>query len=119
MPIDLLTELIFPLGQAPERAGLPARRRGRKPAVSTFFRWAAKGVGGVRLEVIRVGNTLCTSREAVARFCVALTECLPADAAPTPAARPDLAAQRLAARWDPRARGRRASDSDSTGPKLP
>jgi len=47
---------------------LPRRRRGRKPAFSTVWRWSLHGVRGVKLETLRVGGTLCTSREAVQRF---------------------------------------------------
>ena len=47
---------------------LPRRRRGRKPSFSTVWRWALYGLGGVRLETLKCGGTLVTSREAVQRF---------------------------------------------------
>jgi len=53
---------------------LPRRRRGKKPSFTCLWRWAEKGVRGVKLDVIRVGATLCTSHEALQRFCNALTE---------------------------------------------
>ena len=53
---------------------LPRRRRGKKPHASTLYRWALNGVQGVRLEVIRVGGTLCTSLEALQRFCERCTD---------------------------------------------
>lgn len=53
----------------------------------SWHRWAVNGVRGIRLEVVRAGGALCTSREAVERFFAALSE---TDAAPqhtTPARR--------------------------------
>jgi hypothetical protein len=52
---------------------LPRRRRGRKPHFGTLWRWATSGLKGVKLETIRVGATLCTSREALQRFSESLT----------------------------------------------
>jgi hypothetical protein len=47
----------------------PDTRRGGRPAhVSNLYRWALDGLRGVKLETIRVGGTLCTSREALERF---------------------------------------------------
>jgi hypothetical protein len=47
---------------------LPRRRRGRKVAASTPFRWAKYGLSGVFLEVWQVGGGLCTTREALEKF---------------------------------------------------
>lgn len=66
MPIDISTERTLSLLAA--TAMIPSRRRGRKPAVSTLYRWALSGVRGVRLETIQVGGTRCTSVEAMQRF---------------------------------------------------
>ena len=52
---------------------LPRRRKGKQVHASTLYRWAAQGLKGVRLEVIKVGGTACTSREALQRFFQALT----------------------------------------------
>jgi len=52
----------------------PKRRRGKKPAFSTIWRWAMRGVNGARLETVRVGSTLCTTRAAVERFIEAQSE---------------------------------------------
>ena len=70
--IDLAIEKVVTLGSAPNV--LPRRRRGKQPHASTIYRWAKMGViadDGVRvfLETIRVGRTLCTSVEALQRFC--------------------------------------------------
>jgi hypothetical protein len=47
---------------------LPRRRGGRKVHIATLYRWADPGLRGVRLETLRVGGTLCTSRQALQRF---------------------------------------------------
>jgi hypothetical protein len=71
--IDISTEQIFPLTEAPKRRELPRRRFQRPPHVATFYRWAKYGVRGVRLETIRVGGTRCTSLQAIQRFFNALS----------------------------------------------
>ena len=48
---------------------LPRRRAGKRPHVATLYRWASAGVRGIKLETIQVGGTLCTSLEALQRFC--------------------------------------------------
>jgi hypothetical protein len=62
MPIDVSKERVVSFREA-ARDFCPRRRHGRKPHVSTFYRWAARG-----LETIRVGGQLCTSVEALQRF---------------------------------------------------
>lgn len=47
---------------------------GRKPHASTLWRWARKGLFGIRLETRRVGSRFCTSRQALERFAAALAE---------------------------------------------
>jgi hypothetical protein len=47
---------------------------GKKHATSTLYRWCRRGIGGIRLEYIRVGRTIATSREALDRFFAALAE---------------------------------------------
>jgi hypothetical protein len=64
--IDVLLERTMPLAQAARR--LPRLRGGRRVAPSTLWRWASAGLRGVRLEVVRVGGTCCTSEEALRRF---------------------------------------------------
>ena len=68
--IEFGTEAILTLKQA--AAQLPHRRRGSRPHVATLYRWAQRGLRGVRLETIQVGGTLCTSVEALQRFFEAL-----------------------------------------------
>ncbi len=71
--IDLVAENVMSLSEAAKSNALPRRRRGRRPNVSTLYRWARKGCNGVVLETIRVGGTLCTSLQAIQRFAVRLT----------------------------------------------
>ena len=59
--IDIQSERLITFRDAAKLC--PGRRRGRKPHVSTFYRWAAMG-----LETIRVGGQVCTSVEALQRF---------------------------------------------------
>lgn len=65
--IDIARERLYPLSRIAKR--VPRRRRGRKCATSTLYRWATRGLrGGIRLETLRVGGSLCTSMEALQRF---------------------------------------------------
>lgn len=45
-----------------------------RPHTSSLWRWARKGIGGIRLDYIRAGRRILTSVEAVDRFCRALAE---------------------------------------------
>jgi hypothetical protein len=72
MAIDLSEELI-PLTQIPAQPFVPRRRRGTRLNVATVFRWANAGVRGIRLETIRFGGTLCTTRSALLEFFRRLT----------------------------------------------
>src|SRR5437016_5027474 len=67
MAIDL-SEPLIALAEVPAQRFMPRRRQGRKLNVATVYRWAQQGVRGVRLEVVRVGGTLCTSRAALLDF---------------------------------------------------
>lgn len=64
--IDIEAEAVLSI---PEAAALFAGRRpGKRVNVATVYRWARRGVRGVRLEAVAVGGMLKTSREAVLRF---------------------------------------------------
>lgn len=69
--IDITTEEVISLNEA--AAGLPKRRAGCRPHVATLYRWTQRGVRGVLLETIQIGGTRCTSREALQRFFMKLT----------------------------------------------
>ena len=81
--IDSTTETLRSLAEAALR--LPALRGGQPPSPATLWRWASRGLRDkagrlVRLETLRVGGTLVTSDEALARFFGALSAD-PADSA--------------------------------------
>lgn len=71
MVIDTNAEEIISLANATKR--LPVRRAGKKPHVSTLYRWTDQGCRGVVLESIQIGGTRCTSVEALERFFERLT----------------------------------------------
>lgn len=82
--IDPVAETLVPLCKAAKL--LPSSRKSEGQHVSTLHRWARKGLRGVRLEVIRIGGTTCTSREALGRFFAALSP----DEAHAPQSAPQL-----------------------------
>jgi hypothetical protein len=47
---------------------------GKKIAIPTLWRWCRKGLRGARLEYLRVGRRVCTTREALMRFFTNLAE---------------------------------------------
>lgn len=98
---DPQNEAPIPLADIPMRVGwIPRRRRGRKLHKRTLTRWWIDGVVApsgtrIRLEVIRVGRTPCTSEDALKRFFAKLAG---ADAlAPTALTRHDRERQIAAA----------------------
>jgi hypothetical protein len=64
--IDLANETVITLAEAAKR--LPTR-----PHIASVYRHAQRGVRGIRLETIQVAGTLCTSVEAIQRWCERLT----------------------------------------------
>ena len=69
----------------PEAAKLFPGAKGSKAIyAATVYRWARIGVRGRRLETIRVGSLVRTSREAIERFVTALTEQAERDHNPAP-----------------------------------
>ena len=71
--IDISTEPLIALADVPTHPSLPKKRRGgRGIHVSCVYRWAQRGCKGVRLEVVQVGGTKCTSVAALSRFFAAL-----------------------------------------------
>ena len=69
--IDLQQETVVSLTEAAK--SLPSLD-GRRPHVSTIWRWCRKGLRGVRLEHGRVGHRIVTSVEALTRFSQRLAE---------------------------------------------
>lgn len=64
-------ETLIPLRELSDESFIP-RKRGKRPHPSRWFRWAANGLRGVRLETLNAPS-LCTTRSAVLRFYAALS----------------------------------------------
>ncbi len=60
-PLDLLTEEIITLKEA-------AREFPNQPHVSALYRWATRGMRGVKLGTVRLGHAKLTSRQTLTRF---------------------------------------------------
>jgi hypothetical protein len=69
MAIDTQAESLLSLTEATK--ALP-RVNGKRPSISTLWRWCRRGLRGVRLEYVRVGRGIATSRDALNRFFNAL-----------------------------------------------
>jgi hypothetical protein len=69
-----------------ERKFIPLGKAGRlistNPSTATLYRWALKGVDGVRLESYLVGGRRFTTAEALASFVNRASECRPPGAPP-------------------------------------
>src|SRR5262245_42131302 len=89
--IDAFSETLLTLAEAARL--VPKRRAGRKCNLATLYRWTADGCRGIKLESLQVGGTRVTSKEALSRFFLALTD--QAGVAPAPTTR--TAIQRLQA----------------------
>ena len=68
----VLSEDVLTLSEARAEIARVTGRRCR-PDKATVFRWIKRGIGGVRLEAVRVGVQWLTSRQAITRFAVART----------------------------------------------
>lgn len=66
----VLTEDVLTLAQARSEFSQIA---GRRPDKGTICRWVHRGVGGVKLDAVRVGSQLLTSKQALHRFISART----------------------------------------------
>lgn len=64
--IEIGTEELVSLRDVPKL--LPAKGNGKRIHISAVYRWVQRGIKGIRLEVIRIGGTSYTSREALQRF---------------------------------------------------
>ena len=64
--IDIEHEHLVALHDVPKL--LPARSNGKFIHISAVYRWVQRGVRGIHLEIVRVGGTSYTSREALQRF---------------------------------------------------
>ena len=71
MAIDLSNETLLSLTDAAK--AVPSLD-GKRPHVSTIWRWCRKGIRGVQLEYVRLGHRVCTSEQALARFAQRLAD---------------------------------------------
>lgn len=53
---------------------MPTARGGKPVSAQALKRWAIDGCRGVKLEVVRVGTLLCSSRQAFERFIAELSK---------------------------------------------
>ena len=93
MAIDPFTEQPLPFAAAARK--LPPMRNGRPVAAATLWRWSAHGVRGVKLEVVKIGGTACTSLEALRRFFARLGGEAPVEPAAASSRRAEAAAREL------------------------
>ena len=70
--IDLKTERIVSFREAAEH--FPRIRGGRPVHRPPLGRWANTGLRGIRLDIVQVGGTRCTSIEALDRLFRLLTD---------------------------------------------
>jgi hypothetical protein len=81
--INIHTERLISLRDAIKL--LPPGRGGRPIHVASMYRWVSRGVRQIRLESVRIGGTVYTSREALERFTIRLTAIAAVpDASPSP-----------------------------------
>jgi len=66
----ILTEDVLTLQDARKEI---ASVTGRRPDKTTLYRWCLRGVGGTKLEHIRLGDRILTSSQAITRFIEART----------------------------------------------
>src|SRR5579859_7175260 len=67
--IDIKSERTFPLPYAARHVlCLQVRRNGKPVSPATLWRWASRGLKGVRLETIKIAGQTCTSDAAIDRF---------------------------------------------------
>lgn len=71
MPIQIEPEALISLECA--RRLIPGRGRDTV-SVNTLKRWSRIGVCGVRLQTVYAGQTICTTREAIADFVSGVTQ---------------------------------------------
>ncbi|TWU44144.1 hypothetical protein Q31b_16800 [Novipirellula aureliae] len=70
--LNILTEDVISLSEV--RKCLPKVGGQKRPHISTIWRWTLRGVGGVKLETVKIGSRILTSKQAVTRFISATTE---------------------------------------------
>lgn len=54
---------LIPLAKVPQLKWMPTRRRRKRLALSTVYRWSGPGVRGVKLRTVCVGGCRCTTKD--------------------------------------------------------
>ena len=114
--IDIQNERVFPLADLPDHV---PPRGGKKIAKSTGWRWAKRGVRGVRLSILMCGGVAHTSLEKLQEFFENITAAAEAGCAhPTTTRTREAAIKQADAKCDemgltdiPTERNRRTPDS--------
>lgn len=83
-PIDLEADELLTLAQAARLKLWPRRRMNKRPHLATLYRWATRGVGGVRLATVDVGSTRCTTDAACRQFIIDVSRARQGQAVPAP-----------------------------------
>ena len=95
MSIDPLADDLMPLSQAAR--SLPSLRDGRPVSPATLWRWSAHGLNGVKLQIVRLGGTACTSKSALREFFAAVEAARNPDKKEAPAVAVPTSAERAGA----------------------
>lgn len=69
----ILTEDVLTIAEA--RAEIESATK-KRPDKATIHRWIKRGIGGTKLEAIRLGREVFTSRQALTRFIQVRTKSL-------------------------------------------
>jgi hypothetical protein len=69
--IDISTEQLLTINDVPKHLP-PSATSAKAVTPVTIWRWINNGIGGVKLDAIRIGRRWMTSREALGRFGAAL-----------------------------------------------
>lgn len=84
-PIDLEADELLTLAQAARLRLWPRRRMNKRPHLATLYRWATRGVCGVRLATVDVGSTRCTTEAACRQFIIDVSRARQGQTVPPPA----------------------------------
>lgn len=66
--IDPQDGKLIRLADVPGLSWLPTRRANTRLSISTVYDWAGRGLRGLKLETVSVGNVKCTTEAALLRF---------------------------------------------------
>lgn len=74
MSISITDEQLIRISDVPKLKNFPPGRSAERVHVATMYRWASRGLRGVTLETLNIGETRCTSLETLQRFFERLTQ---------------------------------------------